>query len=88
MDSKDSGTVGVEDGVASFNQLVKDMISKRQDMRAFALKTKAMVFLEVKSIEILIQYLFIFFTISSHGSYTLWNKRSNLLEIVNLCIGI
>ena len=43
MDSKEGGSVGSEDGVGSFNQLVNEMISKRQDMRAFALKTKAMV---------------------------------------------
>lgn len=87
MDSKESGSVGIEDGVASFNELVKDMISKRQDMRAFALKTKAMVILKVKSNEIYPNFIHFLFYIF-HGSYTLWNKRSNLLEIVNLCIGI
>jgi len=47
VDSKESGSVGSGDGdgVGSFNELVKDMISKPQDMRAFAFKTKAMVIL-------------------------------------------
>ncbi|XP_023513240.1 probable galacturonosyltransferase 15 [Cucurbita pepo subsp. pepo] len=45
VDSKESGSVGSGDGdgVGSFNELVKDMISKPQDMRAFAFKTKAML---------------------------------------------
>lgn len=32
-----------EEGIASFNELVREMTSKRQDVKAFALKTKAMV---------------------------------------------
>ncbi|KAG6570569.1 putative galacturonosyltransferase 15, partial [Cucurbita argyrosperma subsp. sororia] len=45
VDSKESGSVGSGDGdgVGSFNELVKDTISKPQDMRAFAFKTKAML---------------------------------------------
>jgi hypothetical protein len=32
-----------EEGIESFNELVKDMTSKREDIKAFAFKTKAMV---------------------------------------------
>ncbi|XP_065629288.1 probable galacturonosyltransferase 15 isoform X2 [Quercus suber] len=32
-----------EEGIGSFNELVKEMTSKRQDVKAFAFKTKAMV---------------------------------------------
>lgn len=32
-----------EEGIESFNELVKDMTSKREDIKSFAFKTKAMV---------------------------------------------
>lgn len=40
-DEMRNGIVGVSP--ESFNDLVKDMTSKRQDIKAFAFKTKAMV---------------------------------------------
>lgn len=36
--------VGNEEGIESFNKLLKDMTSERQDIKAFAFKTKAMVY--------------------------------------------
>lgn len=34
---------GMEDSTESFNDLVKEMTSKRPDVKAFAFRTKAMV---------------------------------------------
>lgn len=42
LDDKDGGTV-VESSPASFKDLVEDVTSHKQDLKAFAFKTKAMV---------------------------------------------
>lgn len=45
MEVKDGNSVegGIEGSLGSFNELVKEMTSKQQDIKAFAFKTKAMV---------------------------------------------
>lgn len=43
MEAND-GSVNDNEGVASFNELVKEMVLK-QDLKAFAFKTKAMVYI-------------------------------------------
>lgn len=42
MEAND-GSVNDNEGIASFNELVKEMVLK-QDLKAFAFKTKAMVY--------------------------------------------
>ncbi|CAK9314696.1 unnamed protein product [Citrullus colocynthis] len=67
VDSKESGSVGIEDGVASFNELVKDMISKRQDMKAFALKTKAMLHTMEQKVKSARNRESVYWYLASHG---------------------
>lgn len=46
MEAKDvsgNGGGGIQGSLDSFNELVKEMTSTRQDIKAFAFKTKAMV---------------------------------------------
>ncbi|OMO60838.1 putative galacturonosyltransferase 15-like protein [Corchorus olitorius] len=45
MEVKDGNSLegGIEGSLDSFNELVKEMTSKQQDIKAFAFKTKAMV---------------------------------------------
>lgn len=46
MEANERGAIddgGIEGSPTSFSDLVKDVTSQRQDLKAFALKTKAMV---------------------------------------------
>ena len=52
-----------EEGIGSFNELVKEMTSKRQNVKAFAFKTKAMVLI----FQLLSFISFMWFLLSCHS---------------------
>ncbi|KAG7034861.1 putative galacturonosyltransferase 15, partial [Cucurbita argyrosperma subsp. argyrosperma] len=67
VDSKEGGFVGSGDGVGSFNELVNEMISKQPDMRAFALKTKAMLYAMEQKVKSARKRESVYWYLASHG---------------------
>ena len=56
VEANKEGNNSNEEGIGSLNELVKEMTSKRQDVKAFAFKTKAMMLLIFQ----LVFYFFLF----------------------------
>lgn len=56
-----------EEGIESFNELVREMTSKRQDVKAFALKTKAMLLQMERKVQSARQRESIYWHLASHG---------------------
>ncbi|KAL0002210.1 hypothetical protein SO802_015991 [Lithocarpus litseifolius] len=56
-----------EEGIGSFNELVKEMTSKRQDVKAFAFKTKAMLLQMERKVQSARQRESIYWHLASHG---------------------
>ncbi|XP_048327804.1 probable galacturonosyltransferase 15 isoform X2 [Ziziphus jujuba] len=61
------GNVNNEEVNDSFNELVKDMTSKRQDLKAFAFKTKAMLSRMEQKVQSARQRESIYWHLASHG---------------------
>lgn len=59
--------VGNEEGIESFNKLLKDMTSERQDIKAFAFKTKAMLLRMEHKVQSARQRESIYWYLASHG---------------------
>ncbi|EEF41996.1 probable galacturonosyltransferase 15 [Ricinus communis] len=69
LEAKESGIDDekMDDSTASFNELVKEMTSTRQDIKAFAFRTKAMLSKMEHKVQLARQRESIFWHLASHG---------------------
>ncbi|KAA8524111.1 hypothetical protein F0562_010458 [Nyssa sinensis] len=64
---EDGAGIGIEGSPVSFKELVKDVTSNKQDIKAFAFKTKAMILNMERKVQLARRQESIYWHIASHG---------------------